>query len=478
MPVLPREAFARRLDALSPTALRDFAADVWAARGFDTRVGDGDDSLTVTRDGVDRTVVPVATRRLRGLSSVPGGVDPDVVVDGSGTDAGRSLAADHDASYVGPGDLYHRLLYGVDREVAAGLLHRHLGAPLHVDESPTTPAGSTDRPEPTAGDDDGRSGLGLLRRATPDGGDLTTALVVGAVVVAALVVGLGPGALTGLVPGDGTGSTPGDPVDVTGGQTGVNDTNASGSVGAIGATPDYPPGLSRDGVDGEALSDAHHEYLSNRSYTLVERSDAPHEATRRDWEHHRRTVQRVESESRFLESTRGWRTFENGTGDRFTVDQYTADGLSVSRVNASDEPVEYRVRRGHRNDPRGASWRVEHYLSGENATVTEEETADGRRFRVVDPSPPTDWRENDRVTVTDYRAEATVHPAGYVTSLSVRMTFERNGSVGEGRFVLEYDDVGNTSVSEPPFVDEALANASNGTTPARTENATATPAPE
>lgn len=170
MPVLSREGFAERLATCSAADLRAFVADVWAERGYETAV-DGE-AVVATREGESLTLFPAVDRRFRGPTEPPHDVGPDVVVDGTDGGDGVALADAHGASYVGPEDLYERLLYGLDREVAARLLERHLDTPLHVEASATVGRRGSDEPSadgPSSVEGEGdrpRSGRGDPTAAT------------------------------------------------------------------------------------------------------------------------------------------------------------------------------------------------------------------------------------------------------------------------------------------------------------------------
>jgi hypothetical protein len=290
------EAFERALAGLSQPALAAFVADLWAARGWETRVetrGDGIHVVCTRADGTTRLLVP--DRRFAGATlrravrdrlrrGSPGrmehGADadtrdtvdivvspvPDARVESVATAAGARL---YDAR-----SLYDLALYGLDRAAADAIFRHHLGDGITISADPKHPS---DGP------------VAWWRRWPPDApahGFRTLVVIVAAVaLVGALVVSVGTGfggfagggvetGSTGGALGDGFEMAPGPAAGQgdAGGFVGV-DPEGTGPPPGDGTVTDGPrarllaPGLTRDGVtSADALAAAHASRVDGRSY--------------------------------------------------------------------------------------------------------------------------------------------------------------------------------------------------------------------
>lgn len=222
----------RHLRGLGAAACASLVADLWAARGFETRREGA--VVVATRRGESQVLYPVPGARLRSPPSPDRPVD--AVVDPRGRSAARRIADAHGATLLDAADLRDVLWYGVDRAVAADLCERHLGAPP-ADLAP--PLGHRVRTAVSGAE----SGVGAVLVAT------LAVLVVGAVVAPALTA----------PPTDAGGAT----------------TDGSGGVDLGAATASRPtgpaavPGLDEDGIaDLTTLATAHRRAVQGRSYTL------------------------------------------------------------------------------------------------------------------------------------------------------------------------------------------------------------------
>ena len=274
-------SFARRFRGLSAPARRDFVAALWAARGWETTVGETEPNAVVARrDG--------RTRRIAVGTPVP--ADADVVV-GDGTRRVRSVsprrrAESVGATYVSPADLRERLLYGTERDAADRLFRRHFGVALAA-------AGADADP----GSDGVSSRVSAGARSVAAGNPLAAAVAVAAllsVAVAVLAVG-GVPALAGLPGLDGAEPAPTAPDPPADGEyaaaaaigTAASAERATAAlddaaylglyrealVGTVGSTARTPPGVFLTGVyDPETLAAAHVATageLSSASVVLV-----------------------------------------------------------------------------------------------------------------------------------------------------------------------------------------------------------------
>jgi len=131
---LPRRRFDRGLRRLSAAAFGAFVADLWAVRGYETRVVDGGSRVIAVRtaDAGDperrELVVGHDARplgRLRTRWTVDATPATAVVTSGEGSATARSLADTLDADLVAATDLYHTLSYGVDATARGRLRKRY-----------------------------------------------------------------------------------------------------------------------------------------------------------------------------------------------------------------------------------------------------------------------------------------------------------------------------------------------------------------
>jgi len=274
-------SFARRFRGLSAPARRDFVAALWAARGWETTVGETEPNVVAARrDG--------RTRRIAVGTPVP--ADADVVV-GDGTRRVRSAsprrrAESVGATYVSPADLRERLLYGTERDAADRLFRRHFGVALAAAGADADPGSDGVSPRVSVG-----------ARSVAAGNPLAAAVAVAAllsVAVAVLAVG-GVPALAGLPGLDGAEPAPTAPDPPADGEyaaaaaigTAASAERATAAlddaaylglyrealVGTVGSTARTPPGVFLTGVyDPETLAAAHVATageLSSASVVLV-----------------------------------------------------------------------------------------------------------------------------------------------------------------------------------------------------------------
>jgi hypothetical protein len=486
-------AVARRARRLDARRFVEFCADLWAARGYETRI-DGDrivatrpDERVVLFPRAARGPIPRAIEPFRGplsrsaVGSTPARrSDVDVVVTPVDAAWTRRLADRHDARHVGPAMLADLLLYGVDRGDAETLAVRHLGASL-----PTLLANDHDRADDASD-------------ATADhpGVDLTTlAAVVGVALLAlaAAVAGVWtPGAFgntddTGppLAPGSGTS------VHVAEGEreSAAATANSSTPGDSTASIPEYPPGVIEGYLDVWSLSRAHAAAVEGRSYQLVIRHSGS-EAL--DGDHRwsgawQRAV--VGSGETWLYSTIGY-TAE--TPSRHV--QYTeyADGEFVYRRTGMSEGPEFDQRQARIDAADGPHTdRAQRYLLRYLRTTevsVDRPSWDPDRYRLIATGRPIGV-DGD---VSNYTATAFVSPAGFVSTLTVEYTLDSGDETGTVRFRLEYATVDRAQVRPPGWYDEArnatamdagATNVTTGTTnvTAGTANVTtattATPSP-
>jgi hypothetical protein len=232
---IPREAFERRCRALDAAGLAAFAADLYAARGYDAR-REGD--VLVLGSGPDARRLR-ATTRGRGDGDVVAAVDPDAAVD--------AVA------------LRRMLLYAVDRETGRTICRRHLDVDLTGYE-------------PAEG--------GAREQSTVPTRPVLAA--VGAVAVV-LAVALGAGSHHPFLDGSGTGPDAAGGAAVPAGTTVATSARTTPLGGGTETTQPTPevfwngtrtgnatlaPGLTEEGVvSAGALAAAHRSTLAGESYT-------------------------------------------------------------------------------------------------------------------------------------------------------------------------------------------------------------------
>jgi hypothetical protein len=153
MPVAPEGWVARKFRALSANQRRQFLADLWAARGYETDVDGG---AVVVRDAEGGPTRERTRRRLAVVGRWPWrSTTADVCVGTHDTDRARSVAAASGAEFVSPTELHRLLLYGIDRTDADAITREHFGTAV----TEVSVAGASSRlASPT--------GLGVLAVAT------------------------------------------------------------------------------------------------------------------------------------------------------------------------------------------------------------------------------------------------------------------------------------------------------------------------
>jgi hypothetical protein len=317
------ETFARTLAGLSRSALAAFVADLWAARGYETRIEPTDSGTRIVCTCEERVTTVLLPERRSVFTSLgravrtrlgPGGhdtredggiesttdvdtvgADATAVADVADTDADavdivvspvpdarvEALAAASDARVYDARSLSDLALYGLDRAEADAVLRRHLGVGLETIEPTPTP-------DEHAHSSDTLAASWTRSWAGERGAHHALVGVVGLVLVVALVVGGGIGldgagdgsAVESVADGNRTGST-----SETGEAEGFGDVDPFGTGPPDGSANDrddaadstLAPGLTAEGVTSpDALAEAHARSVDGRSYvwrvTYTERS--------------------------------------------------------------------------------------------------------------------------------------------------------------------------------------------------------------
>lgn len=226
-------------------------------------------------------------------------------------------------------------------------------------------------------------------------------------------------------------------------------------------TATLAPGLSTDGVtDPFALAQAHHRVLRNASYTVTTQST--HRYGNGTLVGTLSTTTAVAADGE--RTVRSYGTFRNASAQS-AVTQYErlawSNGtLSLTAVRFGDGEVEYDRGEGSAALPRSADtdWETIYAaFNAANTTVVGEVEDDGRTlYRVV----ATDVRA-DSTYVDDqpFTMTALVDERGVVHSLVVTHPTSYEGTPAFVTQQIRVTNVGNTTVEQPDWYDDALANA-------------------
>lgn len=464
-------AVTERLRALDSDAFVGFCAALWRARGYGTRrVGDRfvarrrDERLVVLpRSSPGRAARIAATlrRRLPRDRSVSGSdddeaaaataidtdddADVDVVVTPVDAQWASRLADRHGARFVGPATLVDLLLYGVPRADADALTAQYFGESTVslLAESPST-----------------RSDGAASRVATPT----ALAAVVGVVclVLAAGAAGVwGPPApepLTDAAPPllTGAGVQP----------AGTAESSPTPESGDSNESSErYPPGVGEDSLDAVALSRAHADAVSTRSYRLIVRqSDTEALDGNRRWDGVWQHAV-VEDERTWLHTVVGYESRANGS-DLVQYTLYTEGEFVYRRADTRNGTRYDRYPLRTADDGFGTHTdRSRRYvLRYLTTTDVEVDRVSWRpdEYRIVATGRPT-YVDGD---ISNYTATAFVDESGFVSELTVEFTREAGWDEDDrsARFRLEYAAVGDTEARPPGWYDEATAvTATNAT---------------
>lgn len=400
------EAHLRRLDTPALTA---FVADLWAARGFDTEL-DGA-VLRATQHG-ETQVVAVGAAAVR---SAEGGVD--VVVDPAG--------GTHEGSRgIDAAGLTEQLWYAVDRSVARRLCEQHLGDPPATLSPPR------------------RYQLQwmLSRGRSPTGVAVAIVVLAGVAIVAATGMGMVQtgGTDSGTPTPSDTASTPARPASV---QSGNWDTSAINQP--------LPPGVSPDGISNlTALSTAHSATLEGRSYTLW-RDLSGSEIRDREVVGVRRDIDTTVEGDQYRINTD-----EIAAGNRTQLGVLYHDGQNSYVAPTNESGVEVRQlgpleqREFYTQPPaRLTESLVETRLSTPTTELVGTTERDGQElYRLTGRGQP-DWPALG--SVEGYNVTALVTLEGFVREVTVSYTVRSGTRLVDVRRHLQYDRVGETTVTPP-----------------------------
>ncbi|UPV75500.1 hypothetical protein M0R89_05385 [Halorussus limi] len=209
----------------------------------------------------------------------------------------------------------------------------------------------------------------------------------------------------------------------------------------------YPAGVSDNGTNLTALAAAHEERLQNQSFTLQVSSTV--NASQMN--------QSVELDAAVGADREQVRV--NGSAMGQDVSMYVTEQKRYTRLSAGGD-AKYRVTERTPDSMQivpgsytGRSY-LDRFAGSGNFTPSGVRVVDGTTLLVLraDGSNAT---QSQQVNVTDYNATMLVDEQGVVHSVSVDVSATRRGQEVRTRFSMNVSDVGETTVAEPTWLDEA-----------------------
>jgi hypothetical protein len=210
----------------------------------------------------------------------------------------------------------------------------------------------------------------------------------------------------------------------------------------------YPAGVSENGTNLTALADAHENQLQNQSFTLEVASSVNSS---------------MGNQSIALDTAVGADREEirvNGSAVGQNVSVYVTGEKRYTRLNLGNGDVRYQV--GDRNPesnqivPESYTGRsyLDRFAGSGNFTPTGVRTLDGETVIVLE-ADGNNATQSQQVNVTDYNATMLVDQQGVVRSVSVEVSAAQQGQQARTEFSMNVTDVGETTVVEPTWLDEA-----------------------
>ncbi|WP_135853470.1 DUF7537 family lipoprotein [Halorussus salinus] len=210
----------------------------------------------------------------------------------------------------------------------------------------------------------------------------------------------------------------------------------------------YPAGVSENGTNLTALADAHENTLQNQSFTLEVASTVNSS---------------MGNQSVALDAAVGADREEirvNGSALGQDVSVYVTEEKRFTRLNVADGEARYQVadRTPESSQIVPSSYTGRSYLdrfagSG-NFTPTGVRTVEGTTLVVLE-ADGSNATQSQQMNVTDYNATMLVDQQGVVHSVSVEVSAARQGQQARTEFSMNVSDVGETTVAEPAWLDEA-----------------------
>ncbi|MFB6211430.1 MAG: hypothetical protein ABEI76_07825, partial [Halobacteriales archaeon] len=350
MAPIPESTFADRLRELPTEQVVEFVADLWAARGYETRI-EGQ-QVIATRDGdrrrlaIDHGTSVWKRTAIRALGGRPRSSQPpdsvDVVVTTASQRRVRRLSARLEQEVIGIPTLRELLLYAISPPQADRLCWAYFDRPAR---------------EQVVGGDASWVATRNGRLALLGVIGLTILMIAGGVVgtpTTAGWLGLEPPVSTATPRSQQAGQSPtGTPTPLPTGITPAPETEVF-TVRSSRGTPSLPAGLSERGLsDPEALIDGHIEELAGRSYTwtITYRVISANVLIRGEQLLKRQEVIRVRRPSRYVTNVSGDRIRIGQTNPTANVSAYATDGYRYVKSSGPNgtsyrrTPLTYRLDR-------------------------------------------------------------------------------------------------------------------------------------
>lgn len=209
----------------------------------------------------------------------------------------------------------------------------------------------------------------------------------------------------------------------------------------------YPDGVSENGTNVSALSTAHGEALANESFGLT--VDASVNASAIN--------QSIRIDAAVGADRDNVRADTNAGGQRTSI--YLTPETRYSRTE-TDDGATYDARdRAHASmqfvpaSYSGANY-LDQFAGMANATPTDVREVNGTTLIVLEADGST-ATDNESANLVDYDATLLVDEQGVVHSMTVELAAASGGQRSTTRFSMEIYDVGETTVEEPSWLDEA-----------------------
>lgn len=409
MPPISRADFAALFGDLSPRAARQFVADLYAARGWETRIED--DAVVAERGDETRRFAVVTDQR----------VDSDAP----------------NAERLAPEDVHELALFAVDRETCDALFREYFDRPLPENG----PDWTVDRSQsaPTQQASVSSSGAGWWR---PRVVAAALAVLVLFVAGAAGYAAIGPTGSDGGLGSSSVAQTPtSTPSTAAEAESGAEEEypslasrESTGSFGAI--RDDAPPGLNESGItDAEAIAAAHARALRNSSYTwdITVRELQDGEGTTY------REVVRIEEFRRYASTLD--RAEDGGWASLFVANEAVYAEGDTEYVSGENGTCKRRVRGADEFTTRGQRY-LEWLLSVEESWIFDRFQRNGTTFYSVQ------LQGESYTGVENTTGSALISETGRVHAL------RRSSDTRQGAYVtvsLQYRAVGNTTADAPPW---------------------------
>ncbi|PSP56753.1 hypothetical protein BRC82_01370 [Halobacteriales archaeon QS_1_67_19] len=231
----------------------------------------------------------------------------------------------------------------------------------------------------------------------------------------------------------------------------------SGAISDVGDTTtddattddvEYPAGVSENDTNVSALTAAHDRQLENRSFTLEVNSTV-----------NASTGNQTITMTAAVGPDRD-QVLVNGSARNQQVSAYMTDEKRYTRLTVGDREPQYRVTERTPDQMQlfsgsfaGTTY-LDRFAAEANFTPTDVRTVDGTTLIVLeaDGSNATD---TERANVTDYEATLLVDEDGVVHSATVDVSAARDGQQIRTRFSMNVSAIGETTVEEPDWLDEA-----------------------